>query len=266
MLETVGYIASFFVGLVLGLLGGGGSILALPVMVYLFGVSAELATAYSLFVIGFASLIGTFRNIRNRLVHPYTAVIFSVPAVIAISFARKVLLPAIPAHIRIGKTMVFDKDIFIMLLFAVLMLLAAIPMIRGQREHHAARRPRPGILILFGAIVGIISGMVGAGGGFLIIPALSIFMKVPIKTAIATSIMIIAINSLAGFATEIARPDIDWRFLIMFTAIAAAGLLTGLFLSKRIKADNLRRGFGYFVLAIGLFILVQEIFFHRIPN
>lgn len=260
MLEITGYIAAFFVGLVLGLLGGGGSILALPVMVYLFGIKAELATAYSLFVIGFASLIGTLQNVRNRLVQPKTALLFSIPAVIAISISRKLLLPALPATLHFGKHLVFEKNIFIMILFAMLMILASIPMIRGQRERTAAKRPRPGILVFFGALVGVISGMVGAGGGFLIIPALSIFMKVPIKTAIATSIMIIAINSLAGFSTEMLRSDIDWKFLLLFTAIAAIGLLAGLILSKRIQAEKLRKAFGYFVLAIGVFILLQETF------
>lgn len=258
MPELLGYIAAFVVGLILGILGGGGSILALPVMVYLFGVKAELATSYSLFVIGVASLIGTLRNVKHRLVQPKTALLFSIPAVIAIAISRRILLPSIPAKLHFGERLVFEKNLFIMLLFAVLMILASIPMIRGQREHATAKRPRPGILIFFGALVGFISGMVGAGGGFLIIPALSIFMKVPIKTAIATSIMIIAINSLAGFSTDMMRPDIDWKFLLVFTAIAATGLLVGLLVSKHIKAEKLRKAFGFFVLLIGLFILIHE--------
>jgi uncharacterized protein len=264
MLEIIGFIAAFFVGLVLGMLGGGGSILALPVMVYLFGIEdTDQATAYSLFIIGTASLIGTFRNVRNRLVEPKTALLFSIPAVVAVSFTRWRILPSLPETIHIGKHLVFEKNIFIMILFAILMVLASIPMIRGQRERAGAKRPRPGILMFFGALVGIISGMVGAGGGFLIIPALSIFMKVPIKTAIATSIMIISINSLAGFCAELARPhiDIDWQFLLIFTAIAAIGLLAGLYLSRKIQPEKLRRAFGIFVLGIGLFILIRECFF-----
>ena len=258
MLEIIGFCAAFLVGLVLGLLGGGGSILALPVMVYLFHVKAEIATSYSLFIIGVASLIGTFQNVRNRLVQPKIALLFSIPAVIAITISKQIILPALPSKIHFGDSLVFEKDIFIMILFAILMIMASVPMIRGQRERAAAKRPRPGILMFFGALVGIISGMVGAGGGFLIIPALSIFMKIPIKTAIATSIMIIAINSLAGFATEIFRPDIDWKFLLIFTGLAAMGMLVGLYFSKKVKAEKLRSGFGFFVLAIGLFILVQE--------
>ncbi|MDH4474560.1 MAG: sulfite exporter TauE/SafE family protein [Fluviicola sp.] len=260
MLEIIGFCAALLVGLVLGLLGGGGSILALPVMVYLLHIPASIATAYSLFVIGIAALIGTFQNVRNRLVQPKTALLFSIPAVISIAVARKFILPNLPDKIHIGDQLVFQHDTFIMILFALLMILASIPMIRGQRERQAAKRPRPGILAFFGIIVGIISGMVGAGGGFLIIPALSIFMKVPIKTAIATSIMIIAINSLAGFSIEMMDPKIDWKFLLLFTAIAVVGVFIGLFLNKCINAEKLKSGFGFFVLGIGLFILVKEWF------
>lgn len=260
MLEIIGFCAALLVGIVLGLLGGGGSILALPVMVYLFQIPANMATAYSLFVIGIAALIGTLQNVRNRLVQPKTALLFSIPAVISIAVARKFILPNLPDKIHIGEQLVFQRDTFIMLLFSLLMILASIPMIRGQRERQAAKRPRPGILAFFGIIVGIISGMVGAGGGFLIIPALSIFMKVPIKTAIATSIMIIAINSLAGFSIEMMDPKIDWKFLLLFTAIAVIGVFIGLFFNKRVNAEKLKSGFGFFVLGIGLFILMKEWF------
>ncbi|HLP56895.1 MAG TPA: sulfite exporter TauE/SafE family protein [Fluviicola sp.] len=260
MLEIIGFCAALLVGLVLGLLGGGGSILALPVMVYLFQIPANMATAYSLFVIGIAALIGTFQNVRNRLVQPKTALLFSIPAVVSIAIARKYILPNLPDKIHIGDQLVFQRDTFIMILFAILMILASIPMIRGQRERQGAKRPRPGILAFFGIIVGVISGMVGAGGGFLIIPALSIFMKVPIKTAIATSIMIIAINSLAGFSIEMMDPKIDWKFLLLFTAIAVVGVLIGIFFNKKVNAEKLKSGFGYFVLGIGLFILVREWF------
>jgi uncharacterized protein len=260
MLEIIGYIAAFFVGLVLGMLGGGGSILALPVMVYCFGILPVVATAYSLFIIGTTALAGTFQNVRNRLVDPKMATLFAIPAVAAIIITRTQVLPALPHTIHIGRQLVFEKNAFIMILFSILMVLASIPMIRGVKERAGAKRPRPGILMFFGALVGFISGMVGAGGGFLIIPALSIFMKVPIKSAIATSIMIISINSLAGFIAELTRPDITiaWTFLLIFTGIAILGLLTGLAISRRIHADKLKRGFGFFVLAIGIFILIRQ--------
>lgn len=257
--QIIGYTGAFFVGLVLGLLGSGGSILALPIMVVCFGIQPVKATAYSLFIIGTTALIGTFQNLKNKLVDPKTAGLFGVPAVAAIIFTRLKVLPALPPTIHIGKQLVFEKNIFIMILFSILMILASIPMIRGVKERAGAKRPRPGILMAFGALVGFISGMVGAGGGFLIIPALSIFMKIPIKSAIATSIMVVSINSIAGFMAELSRPGIylDWTFLLTFTAIAAAGLFTGLFLNRKMNADKLKRGFGFFVLGIGLFMLIK---------
>lgn len=256
--EIIGFVSALFVGLVLGLLGSGASILALPVMVYLFKVPIELATAYSLFIIGIAALIGTFQNVRNRLVQPKTALLFSIPAVAAIALARKIILPALPKTIDLGSISV-KQDTYIMILFALLMVLASIPMIRGQRERTAAKRPRPGILAFFGLVVGLLSGMVGAGGGFLIIPALSIFMKIPIKSAIATSIMIIAINSLAGFSVEVLNPKINWGFLLLFTGLSVVGVFAGMTLNKRIRAEKLKSGFGYFVLLMGIFIFLREL-------
>lgn len=262
MLEIIGYSTALLVGLVLGILGGGGSILALPIMVFFFHIKPELATAYSLFIVGFAALIGTFQNVRNRLVAPRTALLFAIPAVISISIARFFFMPLLPETIHIGEQLVFEKNTFIMILFALLMIVASIPLIRGQKQHPTAKRPRPGIVMLFGSLVGVISGMVGAGGGFLIIPALSIFMKVPIKTAIATSIMIIAINSLAGFSAELIRNEytIDWVFLLIFTGIAAIGLILGLATNRKIQAEKLRATFGIFVLGIGISIFVLELF------
>lgn len=256
--EIIGYVSALLVGLVLGLLGSGASILALPIMVYLFRIPIELATAYSLFIIGTAALIGTFQNVRNRLVQPRTALLFSIPAVIAIALARKVIIPILPDQFTIGK-LVMKQDMYLMILFALLMVLAAVPMIRGRREHAAVRRPRPGILVLFGLVVGFLSGMVGAGGGFLIIPALSIFMKIPIKSAIATSIMIIAINSLAGFSVEVLNPKINWTFLLLFTGLSVAGVFVGMAFNKQVKAEKLKSGFGYFVLLMGIFIFLHEL-------
>lgn len=260
MLPTIGFLLAFFVGSVIGILGGGGSILAVPIMVALFGIKPELATVYSLFVVGITSLAGTFQNVRNRLVNSKTALLFALPAVASISFTRYVIMPGLPPIIRLGQHVVFEKNTFIMLLFGLLMILASIPMIRGQKEREGMKRPRPGILIVFGALIGFISGLVGAGGGFLIIPALSIFMKIPIRNAIATSVMIISINSLAGFMAEWSRNQlpIDWKFLGLFTLISIIGLLAGLLVSKRLQADKLKRAFGFFVLLIGIAIFLHE--------
>lgn len=261
MLELIGYFSAFFVGLVLGALGGGGSILAFPIMVTLFHIPAERATIYSLFIIGITSLFGTFQHLKTKMVQPKNAILFAIPAVISITLTRLFVMPIIPKMVHIGKTLVFNKDTFISILFGLLMIIASIPMLRGQKERPASKRPRPVILIVFGAVVGFLSGLVGAGGGFLIIPALSIFMRLPIKNAIATSVMIIAINSISGFIADISRNafEIDWKFLLIFTSIALTGLATGLLIVRTIKPEPLKKGFGYFVLAIGIYLLVAEL-------
>ena len=260
-LEIIGYFLALFVGLVLGTLGGGGSILAVPILVVFFQLEPQNATIYSLFIVGVTSLFGAIQHFKSKLINPKNTLLFGIPAVISISLTRLLVVPAIPPHIRLGEHIVFEKNTFIMILFAILMILASIPMIRGQKEHAATKKNRPTILVIFGGIIGFISGLVGAGGGFMIIPSLSIFMKVPIKNAIATSIVIIAINSLSGFTAELFKPslELNWVILLAFTLIATAGLIIGLKLNHKLNAAKLKKGFGIFVLIIGISILITEI-------
>lgn len=260
-LEIIGYFFALFVGLTLGTLGGGGSILAVPILVVFFHLEPQNATIYSLFIVGVTSLFGAIQHFKSKLINPKNALLFAIPAVISISLTRLIVIPAIPPVIRLGAHIVFERNTFIMTLFGILMILAAIPMIKGQKERSSTKKNRPAILVIFGMIIGFISGIVGAGGGFMIIPSLSIFMKVPIKNAIATSILIIAINSLSGFTAELFKPDLhlDWVLLLGFTLIATAGLIIGLKLNHRIQAAKLKKGFGIFVLLIGTFILVTEL-------
>lgn len=260
-LEIIGYFLALFVGLVLGTLGGGGSILAVPILVVFFQLEPQNATIYSLFIVGVTSLFGAIQHFKSKLINPKNTLLFGIPAVISISCTRLFVVPALPPIIRLGEHIVFEKNTFIMILFAILMILASIPMIRGQKEHAATKKNRPTVLVIFGAIIGFISGLVGAGGGFMIIPSLSIFMKVPIKNAIATSIVIIAINSLSGFTAELFKPslELNWVILLGFTLVATAGLIVGLKLNHKLNAARLKKGFGVFVLLIGVFILVTEI-------
>ncbi|WP_343637570.1 sulfite exporter TauE/SafE family protein [Fluviicola sp.] len=259
-LEIIGYFLALFVGLVLGTLGGGGSILAVPILVAFFQLEPQNATVYSLFIVGVTSLFGAIQHFKSKLINPVNTLLFGVPAVISISITRLLIVPSIPQHIHLG-SLAFEKNTFIMSLFAILMILASIPMIRGQKEHPGTKKNRPTILVIFGALIGVISGLVGAGGGFMIIPSLSIFMKVPIKNAIATSIVIIAINSLSGFTAELFTPNLhlNWVILLGFTLIAAAGLIIGLKLNHKIQSAKLKKGFGIFVLLIGIAILVMEL-------
>lgn len=263
-MEIFGYLAALVIGLSLGLIGGGGSILTVPVLVYLFHVNPEVATAYSLFIVGATSLVGVYPKYRLGDVNLKTALIFGVPSIAAVYLTRSLLVPMIPKTLFIVGDFHFTKALFLMLLFAVLMVFASISMIRKPKKETADQGPQvfnyP--LILFeGAIVGVFTGLVGAGGGFLIIPALVILSKLPMKQAIGTSLLIIAAKSLIGFTGDLGKNSMDWTLLISITALAILGIFIGAALSKRIDAEKLKKGFGWFVLVMGIYIIIKELFY-----
>lgn len=258
----VGYLAAAFIGLALGMTGGGGAILTVPVLVYLFGLSPGLATSYSLFVVGSTSLAGAAGNFRRRLVDLRTALLFGLPSVLTVFTARKFLLPAIPDVLLRSGDFTLTKDVATMILFALLMIAAAFFMLKP--EALPAGRPAAPVcgkcrLVVYGVGLGLITGLLGAGGGFLLIPALVILVKLPMKTAVGTSLLIIAVNSLAGFAGDLGHYDTDWLFLLGLTAIAVAGILAGGRLARNIPAVWLKRVFGLLVLITGTYILIREI-------
>ena len=263
--EILGYLGAVIVGLVLGLIGGGGSILTVPILVYLIGLNPIVATAYSLFVVGVTSCIGTFQNIKKGRVDFKTAIIFSIPAFIAVFLTRRFLVPMIPTEVFSVGEFTVTNNIFIMVFFAIIMLLASISMIRNRKDkveessHQNIQFNYP-LIALEGIGVGILTGIVGAGGGFLIIPALVILAKLPMKTAIGTSLLIIAIKSLIGFLGDIANLEIDWNFLLIFTFLSIVGIIIGVWLSKFISGKKLKRGFGYFTLFMAIYIIYKELF------
>jgi len=263
--EILGYLGAVIVGLVLGLIGGGGSILTVPILVYLIGLNPIVATAYSLFVVGVTSCIGTFQNFKKGRVDFKTAIIFSIPALIAVFLTRRFLVPMIPAEVFTVGEFTVTNNIFIMVFFAIIMLLASISMIRNRKDkveessHQNIQFNYP-LIALEGIGVGILTGIVGAGGGFLIIPALVILAKLPMKTAIGTSLLIIAIKSLIGFLGDIANLEIDWNFLLIFTFLSIVGIIIGVWLSKFISGKKLKRGFGYFTLFMAIYIIYKELF------
>lgn len=261
----LGYIGAVIIGITLGLFGGGGSILSVPVMVYLIGIHPVLATGYSLFVVGLTSLIGAIRNIKNGLVNMKVATIFAIPAFIAVYITRRYIVPAIPDHIFSWGSVSLSKDTFLMIFFAIIMLLASYSMIKGredvQPEDIKKKKFNYPLIFTEGLIVGIITGLVGAGGGFLIIPALVLLANLPMKNAVATSMLIIAVKSLIGFIGDIQNIDIDWTFLIIFSTLSIIGIFIGIYLSTLIDGNKLKKSFGWFVLAMGLFILTIELFF-----
>ena len=259
--QILGYIGALIIGIVLGLIGGGGSILTVPVLVYLLHINPVTATAYSLFVVGTSSLVGTLKNIKSKMVDFKTAIIFAIPAFIAVYLTRRFLLPAIPDDIVTIGGFLITKDIGIMLFFAIIMLLSSVSMIRGKcvncDDEGAKVNYNIPLITLEGLVVGVITGLVGAGGGFLIIPALVMLAKLPMKKAVATSLLIIAIKSLIGFLGDVENIDIEWNFLLIFTGFSIVGMFIGIYLNKFIKGEKLKKGFGWFVLAMGIYILIK---------
>ena len=265
-MEIIGYIASVFIGISLGLIGGGGSILTVPVLVYFFSQSAELSTAYSLFIVGTTALVGGIRNAALGNVDYKTAVVFTIPAFIAVYLTRAYLVPAIPQEILTIGAYALTKDVAIMCSFALVMLAASVSMIRKKSEEGGEDgevKPAYNVPAIFveGAVVGVLTGIVGAGGGFLIIPALVLFAKLPMKKAVGTSLIIIAAKSLIGFIGDVQRPDVimDWTLLFSITVMAVVGIFVGIFMTKFIDGRKLQKGFGWFVLAMAVYILLMQI-------
>jgi uncharacterized membrane protein YfcA len=263
-MEITGYIASIFIGISLGLIGSGGSILTVPVLVYLFGIGVEMSTAYSLFIVGSTALVGGVRNAFLGNVNYKTAVVFTIPAFIAVYTTRAYLVPAIPSVIMTLGTYVLTKDIAIMVFFALVMLAASVSMIRNKRkkeEENAVPQLNLPVIIIEGAVVGVLTGIVGAGGGFLIIPALVLFAKLPMKKAVGTSLLIIAAKSLIGFIGDVQRygDQLDWTLLLTVTAIAVFGIFIGIYLNTFIDGKKLKKGFGWFVLLMAVYIIGKQL-------
>ncbi|MDT0643935.1 sulfite exporter TauE/SafE family protein [Zunongwangia sp. F363] len=260
--EILGYFGALIIGVVLGLIGGGGSILTVPVLVYLLAINPVTATAYSLFVVGTSSLVGAVNNIKKKLVDFKTAIVFAVPAFIAVYLTRKFLVPAIPQHLFSIGDFELTKNIAIMLFFAVIMVLASVSMILEKKQEAKASGKvqfNYPLIIIEGVVVGTLTGIVGAGGGFLIIPALVLLAKLPMKKAVATSLLIIAIKSLIGFIGDVQNQEIDWIFLLIFTGLSILGIFLGVYLNRFIDGGKLKKAFGWFVLLMGIYIIWKEI-------
>ncbi len=264
-MEIIGFFASILIGVSLGLIGGGGSILTVPVLVYLFSKDASLATGYSLFIVGITSLVGTVTYFRKGLVNVKTAIVFGIPSIIAVFLTRKYIIPQIPDNVVEIAGFMITRDILLMLIFAILMVFASYSMIKKTKKPAEDAIPQKQkfnypLILLEGSIVGVLTGMVGAGGGFLIIPALVVLSKLPMKEAVGTSLVIIAAKSLIGFMGEVGNPEviIEWLFLLKVSAFAIVGIFFGAALSKRIDGNKLKPAFGWFVLVMGIYIILKE--------
>ncbi|MEO5912028.1 MAG: sulfite exporter TauE/SafE family protein [Pelobium sp.] len=255
------YFLALFIGISLGLTGGGGSILTVPVLVYSAKIEPVVATAYSLFIVGLTSLVGAGNYYQKKLVNVRMAIIFAVPAFITVWLMRKFVIHAMPdSLLKIGD-FTLTKDLFLMLFFALIMLISGAKMVFGvEKEIQEKQEIKYGLVLLNGIIVGVLSGLVGAGGGFLIVPALVFFMSLPMHKAVGTSLLIISINSLIGFTGDVLNlPQIDWRFLLIFSSIASAGIFLGIYLNQFLNSEKLKKVFGYFVLLMAVVIIFKEL-------
>jgi uncharacterized membrane protein YfcA len=245
VLTLLGLLLASLIGVSLGLLGGGGSILTVPVLVYVLGFAAKPAIAMTLPVVGTASLVGAVGHWRAGNVNPRVALLFGLAAM-AGAFVGARLAIHVPGAVQLAT-------------LGVVMLAAAASMFRGRREGQAPDAARPLPVLLGAALaVGLLTGFVGIGGGFLIVPALVLLAGAPMKQAVGTSLVVIAMNSLAGFAGYLGSVEIPWRFLASFTAAAVVGILVGTRLVRHVSADQLRRGFAVFLVLLAALVLYQN--------
>lgn len=248
-------------GSVLSLLGAGGSILTMPVLVYLFSIPAVEATSYSLLIVGLTALLGSIGYFRQGTIDIKTAIIFGIPSILGVLLARHYLLPSIPNEFKLG--VFITKDFVIMFVFSVLMILAALMMMKkSQKKSHTQDIPKNKffLVVLEGLVVGGVTGFVGAGGGFLIIPALVLLAGLEMKIAVGTSLIIIALKSIIGFGGDlIGGFQTDWILVFYIMSATLVGVLVGNFLSQKFTGEQLKKYFGIMVLVIGFYIVTEQI-------
>ena len=265
IIEIIGFLAALIIGVSLGLIGGGGSILAVPTLAYLFSVDEKVATAYSLFIVGASALIGGLKQHFKGYVDWRTAIVFGLPSIIGVIIVRYYVVPALPDVLFTIGSFDFTRRMAMFGLFAVLMIPAAFSMIKERKgspkkENEGVNYNYP-LILLEGLIVGAITGLIGAGGGFLIIPALVLLANVEMKVAVGTSLVIIAFKSLLGFFLGDALTiEIDWQFLAIFTGLSFVGIFIGSYLGNFIDGQKLKKGFGYFIFVMAIFIFYMEFF------
>ena len=258
--HILGYVAAIFVGLILGLIGGGGSILTVPILVYLLGYNPIVATAYSLFIVGSSSMVGTIQKHKKGLVDFKIGLAFSFPSFMAVYLSRRYLVPDLPDVLLNFKGFSITKEIGIMVFFAVVMLAASISMIKAKKAEQNTSYQQPYYkTFLQGIVIGLVTGIIGAGGGFLYVPALVLWANLPMKKAVGTSLVIIMLNSLIGFSGDLHTIKVEWIFLLTFSVLTIIGILIGGWLSKYISGKNLKRGFGWFIMVMALYIIYKEL-------
>ncbi len=242
----IGYLLATLIGLSLGLLGGGGSILTVPILVYIMGMEAKLAIALSLAIVGTTSLIGVISHTRAKNVDFKIAMIFGSIAMIG-TFGGAKLSQFLSGEVQL-------------LIFSVIMLLASVFMLKGRQETEAVEKKlNIPLIAVEGLVVGIITGLVGVGGGFLIVPALVLLAGLSMKRAVGTSLLIIAVNSFSGFAGYINLVEVPWGFLLKFTSFSGLGIIIGSYLVRYVSQKKLKKAFAIFLIFMGAFILYKNL-------
>lgn len=266
-MEIAAYLLAALAGISLGLIGSGGSVLMMPILIYAMGVNPVLATSYSLFITGVTSVIGTVNNFTRKLVDAKTALTFGTTSVVVVFLIRRWVMPHIPEHLFYAGSYAVTKSFAVLLLFAILLVFAAVAMIKSSMQKTNETKQLNSALwklMAYGVFIGIVTGLLGAGGGFLIVPVLVILLKLQVQQAVGTSLFIIALNSLIGFAADIGHFKTDWQLLLSVTGAAVAGIFAGTMLSHKINGKQLKKIFGWFVLFMGVYIIVKELFYTTI--
>jgi uncharacterized membrane protein YfcA len=254
------------VGVTLGILGSGGSILTLPILIYIAHIEPVTATSYTLFIVGLSALFGSIRNISSGLIDSKILLYFGLPSLLSVYLTRYFILPSLPDILFELDSFKMSKDLFLIIILAFLMIISALTMLRKKTSVISKEKFNSiqtfVILFIQGIAIGIVTGFVGAGGGFLIIPVLVSLCNLPVKKAIATSLAIIAINASIGFIGDISQGIvIDYTLLLYFSISSLLGTFIGLIIGKSINENQLKIIFGWFVLIMGVFIFVKELFF-----
>lgn len=258
-MEFFGYLLAVLIGIFLGIFGGGGSLLAVPVFAYIFSLDEKVATAYSLFTVGISSIVGAIKQLGN--IEWKVTLIFGIPSIIAVWLTRFFIIPNLPEIIFDNETFIITRRMLIFGIFTFLLLISSFSMIYETNKNVKPINIKNFyvLIIIEGFIVGGLTGFVGAGGGFLIIPALVILIGLDIKKAIATSLIIIALKSTFGFFLgDVMVMNIDWDFLIYFTLLTTLGVIIGTYFGKSIDKLKLKKWFGIFIMVIAISILFKE--------
>lgn len=249
------------VGLLLGMIGGGGSILSVPILVYLFSLDVVMASAYSLFVVGSTSMVGTLLKSKERLVDVHAGMRLGIPSLLATFCARKWIVCMIPDMIIQFGSFQLTKRILILVVFASVIMISSWLMIRKGESANDERITSANnyFIVLAGLFIGLLSGFVGVGGGFLILPALVLLVGLRFDVAVGTALLIITFNSFLGFIGDLLNHPVNWLFLLLITSLAIGGIFIGNNFTRQVSVSQLRKSFGWITFSMGIAILIKEL-------